>query len=269
MDTLAALLDPEHHADISLAGHPLAYLRASSSWDTGRRELEQHLLYVLESGNIMLWHNETQVVVKAGSVILLKPGSSFRMQATGGIPGPAFWRLRISLPVPWKGPTVVSNCVDLVPVVAALIGEVPEGRPYRAERIRGLLIALLARLLRGAETTELSAGPLPLDTGARQQIERHVATDPCATPRDLARLLDLTLDYFTRQFRATYGFPPRRWLLERRLLAAAVALSESSESITAIGRQLGFSDPRRFSRSFRQRFGLSPGRYRTGHGLDG
>ena len=264
MDALAALLDPGLHPDISLSGYPLAYMRATSAWDTGLIELDQHLLYLLESGRITLWYKDVDTVVQAGSVILMCPKRRFRMHATAGTQRLAFWRLRISLPVPWHGPTVVPACADLVPVVAALIGEVPAGRRYREDRIRGLLLAMLARLARPMDNGETQAGPLLLDDLMRQRIERHVADDPSTTPRDLARLLDLSLDYFTRQFRSTYGSPPRRWLMERRLLAAAAALSESAESATAIGKRFGFCDPRRFNRCFRRRFGLPPGHYRVG-----
>jgi AraC-like DNA-binding protein len=261
MDALAALLDPRTRPGLSLDGHPLAWLRVPEAWDTGQRVLGEHLLYYLESGRISLTVNDQQMIVEAGSVILLAPGRGFRMCAASH-PGPAFWRLRLGLPVAWDGAAVRAGCEDLEPVVRALVGECGAERPFAAERIRGLLLALLARLAR-AEEAPPAGGRRQLDGAARARLERHAAEDPRATPRDLARRLDLSLDYFTRLFRATYGRPPRAWLLEQRLLAAAVALAESAEPAARIAARLGFADPRRFSRCFRRRFGRPPGRFRA------
>jgi AraC-like DNA-binding protein len=268
MDPLAALLDRSLPVEASLEGHPLPYLRASPSWDTGERVLDAHLLYYVESGGLALHAEQVQRRIPAGSLILIPPGRPFRMTTAAGAPPPCFWRLRLRLPVPWPGPMAVPGCVDLLPLVVALVGEAAQKRPYRSERLRGLLLALLARLVRGDADPAADGAPPQLAIASRLAIERRAAEDPRATPRDLARELGLSLDYFTRQFRATYGCPPRRWLLEQRLLAAAVALSESSESAAGIARRLGFADPRRFHRHFRGRFGQTPGRFRMVGGRD-
>ena len=49
-------------------------------------------------------------------------------------------------------------------------------------------------------------------------------------------------DYFTRQFRQTFGIPPRRWLVERRLHHAASLLEHGHRNITQLAHSLGYSD---------------------------
>jgi AraC-like DNA-binding protein len=249
--------------DISLEGHPTAYLTTFPAWDTGYRSLPQHLLYYLESGSIHLEIQGKSTVVRMGSLIVLPPATEFRMRVPDGEFPPAFWRLRLTLPRPWMAATVWPRSNTLQPVVAALVEELPAGLPFRNERIRGLLVALFGQLARDAQASVPGNSEVRLDPTARQRLTCHVALNPRATPRDLARQLDLTLDYFTRRFRATYGIPPRAWLLEQRLQAAAMMLTEGTEDALVIGQRVGFSDPRRFSRRFRQRFGHPPGRFRS------
>jgi AraC-like DNA-binding protein len=257
-----SLTDATAAVDISLEGHPTAYMRTFPAWDTGFRTLPVHLLYYLESGIISLETEGNLTMVGAGSVIILPPGREFRMHVPAGEPIPAFWRLRLSLPCPWPKTSVWPRSSDLQPVMVALVEELPESRPYRQERIRGLLLALFAHLARQAEDTTVDRATAAFNLASRLRLEQHVAQNPQATPRDLARQLDLTLDYFTRRFRETFGIPPRAWLLEQRLQSAAMMLTEGTEDAVVIARRVGFADPRRFSRHFRQRFGHPPGRFR-------
>lgn len=262
MDLLQDLLDPRANFDLSLEGYPSAFISTFAAWDTGRRALPLHLLYFLESGAIHLELDSESTVVRAGSIILLAPGREFRMRVPEGEQTPAFWRLRLVLPRPWTAAAVWPRAAALQPVIAALVEELPSDRPYRRERIRGLLLALIAQLARDESLSVPIGGEARLGALERQRLEAHVIQNPLATPRDLARQLDLTLDYFTRRFRETYGIPPRAWLLEQRLQAAAMMLTEGSEDAVVIAQRVGFSDPRRFSRRFRQRFGNPPGRFR-------
>lgn len=76
--------------------------------------------------------------------------------------------------------------------------------------------------------------------------------------RELARKSGRSLSAFHRQFVATFGTTPQRWLMERRLQRAKVLLSSSSLPITEIAYETGFRDPAHFSRAFKQRFGTPP-----------
>lgn len=258
MDLLTDLCLPGTCAEASLGGYPLGWLRAPAGWDTGRTVLSEHLFYLVDAGNIDLELPGGRSLLAAGDAALIPPGAAFRARAAPG-PRPAFWRLRMILPRPWGGAPVITGCRDLEPVVAQLVAEVVGSARYRRERIHGLVLALLADLARRGA----SADGHRLDAGQRQRLERHADGDPEATPRDLARQLDLTLDYFTRVFRRTYGRPPRRWLLERRMHAAAVRVAETDQPITAIATALGYDDPRLFVRQFRQVLGQPPGRFRA------
>ncbi|WP_168015020.1 AraC family transcriptional regulator [Halomonas salinarum] len=76
--------------------------------------------------------------------------------------------------------------------------------------------------------------------------------------RDWAARCHMAEAAFARQFRALTGRSPHAWLLERRLERAETLMVESSASLTEIALACGFGDAAHFSRTFRDRHGLSP-----------
>ncbi|WP_304524847.1 AraC family transcriptional regulator [Halomonas sp. I5-271120] len=76
--------------------------------------------------------------------------------------------------------------------------------------------------------------------------------------RDWAARCHLAEAAFARQFHALTGRSPHAWLVERRLAKAKTLMAETSASITEIALACGFGDTAHFSRTFRERHGLSP-----------
>ena len=78
-----------------------------------------------------------------------------------------------------------------------------------------------------------------------------------------AKLCHRSLSSFKREFRRHYDTSPGRWLVQRRLdYAAALLRSSLEKTITDIVFDSGFEDVSHFSRSFRERFEMSPTEYR-------
>lgn len=257
MDPLTALLSGTGRAELSLDGYPVAWVAAKSGWDTGWRQLDEHLFYLVDHGEIALEYAQETCVLAAGAAALIPPGTRFRARC--GRKAPGFWRFRVRLPSALAAVLIGNACRHLEPVVLSLLAEQaqPPGR-LRSAALRGGLLMLLAGLQRAsAPATERGLTP-----AQRTQLERFADAEPRATPRDLMRQLGLTLDYGTRLFRASYGDPPRRWLLARRMHAAAVRVAEGDERIAAIAADLGYLDERLFVRQFRLILGMPPARFR-------
>ena len=258
MDLLAALAAGRLPAEASIDGYPLGWLRAPPGWDTGPRRLEEHLFYLVDSGSILLECAGATHEIGPGWAALVPPRASFRSRI-GARGAPSFWRVRLRLPARWSGAVAMPGCRELEPVVARLVAEAAGEAAHRAEAVRGCLLVLITTLLRQGGDGHRQR----LSAEQRALLERYADAHAEATPRDLARQADLTLDYFTRLFRAAYGRPPRRWLLERRMHAAAVRVAEGDEPIERIAEALGYVDARLFGRQFRQVLGQPPGRFRA------
>jgi len=87
-----------------------------------------------------------------------------------------------------------------------------------------------------------------------------------ASPLDvpaLARLAHTSTAHFSRQFRATFGETPHRYLQRRRVERAMELLRETDRPVSDICLDVGFNSLGTFSRTFRSIVGESPSAYRA------
>jgi AraC family transcriptional regulator, exoenzyme S synthesis regulatory protein ExsA len=82
---------------------------------------------------------------------------------------------------------------------------------------------------------------------------------------EYARLCHRSLASFKRDFTKSYGMPPGRWLLEKRLEAAKHLLLSPEKSVHDIAFESGFKNNTHFSRSFKNFYGSSPLQFRKGY----
>jgi AraC family transcriptional regulator len=78
----------------------------------------------------------------------------------------------------------------------------------------------------------------------------------------LAKLVNLSSYYFCRAFKQSFGVPPRRYHINRRIERAKTLLASPAQSVTDIALSLGFSQTSSFSAAFRDTTGTSPTEYR-------
>jgi transcriptional regulator GlxA family with amidase domain len=96
---------------------------------------------------------------------------------------------------------------------------------------------------------------------ARDAIDRRFA-EPLDVPA-LARVALMSPAHFTREFKATFGEPPHRYLQRRRVERAMALLRDSAVSVTDVGLTVGFASPGTFSRTFASVVGEPPSAYRS------
>jgi AraC-like DNA-binding protein len=87
-----------------------------------------------------------------------------------------------------------------------------------------------------------------------------------AQPLDLsslARVAHVSESHFGREFRATFGETPHRYLQRRRVERAMELLRGTDRPVTEICLDVGFNSLGTFSRTFRAIVGESPTAYRT------
>jgi AraC-like DNA-binding protein len=85
------------------------------------------------------------------------------------------------------------------------------------------------------------------------------------TVADLAREARMSPAHFSRQFRQTFGDPPHRYLVTRRLERAAALLRTTDWPVARVALSVGWESIGSFTSSFGRVFGISPTRYRAGH----
>lgn len=81
-------------------------------------------------------------------------------------------------------------------------------------------------------------------------IDKHLAEDiPLA---ELAGIARLSLFHFARAFKQSFGMPPHRYHVARRIARAKSLLGETTRSVTEIAFGLGFHELSSFTAAFRK-----------------
>jgi AraC family transcriptional regulator len=73
---------------------------------------------------------------------------------------------------------------------------------------------------------------------------------------------NLSVSHFAHAFRRTFGRPPHRWLMERRINAVKNLLLTSRLTLAEVASKCGFADQSALNRSFKRVLKESPGEWR-------
>jgi transcriptional regulator GlxA family with amidase domain len=99
---------------------------------------------------------------------------------------------------------------------------------------------------------------------AQVLIEERLELGPLVEA--LARELAMATRTFVRRFKSATGNSPREYIQRMRIEAARRELEAGSDSVTAIARRVGYSDPVAFRKLFSRITGLTPADYRARYG---
>jgi AraC family transcriptional regulator len=134
--------------------------------------------------------------------------------------------------------------------------------PSYAEALGAVLIHELVRLERGSLETQSLRGGLAgwQRKKVAEFIEAHLHEE--ISLQHLAEIAQLSRYHFGRAFKRSFGVPPHRYHMNRRLERAKSLLRESVHSVTEVGLMLGFAETSSFTTSFRRAMGVTPTDYR-------
>lgn len=99
---------------------------------------------------------------------------------------------------------------------------------------------------------------------AIQKVIHFIELDPFRkiSIRKLAKLAGMNLTTFEQQFKANTHFTPSGYILDIKLTRGEHLVSTTSQPISEIAHDLGFSDVAHFSNKFKEKYKLSPLQYR-------
>lgn len=124
-------------------------------------------------------------------------------------------------------------------------------------------IILLLSQTRESDTIQVILSQLfsPTKFTFQQIITAHLFSP--INVEELAQKTNLSVSSFKREFRKLYDDSPANYIKKKRLEKAAELLRASDQRITDIAFDCGFNDLANFTKSFHDRFGVSPTHYRT------
>jgi len=124
----------------------------------------------------------------------------------------------------------------------------------------GLMLVL--ELLRAAARNQPPGSAMKGGLAAWQQrtVREYIEDNLCddLSLKVLGELARITPEHFCRAFRQSFGTPPHRYVVERRVERAKSLLADGRLSITDVALAAGFGGSAQFARAFRKYVGCSP-----------
>ena len=143
------------------------------------------------------------------------------------------------------------------------------GQTGAADRLAAdhTMISAAALLLAQIERPRSQARPAPRLSPAelarvQALIDAHLSARISLS--DMAQAINRSEFQFARAFRETVGRPPHQYVMELRLKRVQDLLRHSDEPLVQIAFAAGFSSQAHMTATFSERFGIPPGKYRTG-----
>jgi AraC-like DNA-binding protein len=131
------------------------------------------------------------------------------------------------------------------------------------------LHAALRRLCCRLEPSRPGARPLDaprggLAPGALRRVREHIHSrlSERIELNELAAIAGLSDCHFSRAFKQSTGVPPHRYVMQRRIEAAAVLIEQTDRPLSEIALEVGFSDQSHFTRMFSRLASQTPRDYR-------
>ena len=232
---------------------------------------------VLERGRFAVQHEGRRWSVSTSELFVTFPGRVYKYRHDSDdcahAPTDVCLAVCFRAPVEQELDGAVRTLQQRVPVIP-----VNNRRAYLRWRLMTHLADRAPRLTIESVTAELLLGALA-DNGApsfkpsqlewyagrveeaRRSLDEDYASD--YTLSSLAADAGMSPFHFARVFRELTGVPPHRYLVRRRLDAAATLLGAGS-SVTDACYNVGFQSLSHFIHTFHRRFGVSPSRFNGG-----
>ena len=80
--------------------------------------------------------------------------------------------------------------------------------------------------------------------------------------QEFARLSQRSLSSFHRDFKSEFNTSPSKWLTQRRLQFAKLLLETTDHNVNDLSHLSGFENPSHFIRVFKQKYGMTPRKFR-------
>jgi AraC family transcriptional regulator, arabinose operon regulatory protein len=211
--------------------------------------------------------------IRKGDLLVVPPKSPFAVGAHASAPWTVHWVQVVGDNLPHflrelsfsrlRPVLAVGEDLSLGRLFNEILKTLQRGRGFeqmlQASLTFGHLLGILVAQRRGHAPESADVARRVAETIIFMSEHLH---EPLRMP-DLARLANISPNYFTEVFKQQTGCSPRDYLHLLRIHRACQLLSQPGLSIKVIASRLGYQDQFHFSRQFKAFQGLSPTDYRS------
>lgn len=251
--------------DFSIAQVAVAYefSHYRDNWTHNPGVLERYSMPLILDGEATLYFNGKPYRVKRGDIALLEPGTAYRSE--GNI---SFHNcdivflchpdrmLKFS-----KRVLHVKDIEHYERLYSEIISIYESPNPFKTPKLMSLLYNLLWEI-----ATEHSEGypihkKIHIIEKSIDYINSNIFNSQISL-EDIASRSKISVKYFRNIFKEIYGMTPLQYIIGKRLLKAEDMLQFSNYPIDTIAEHCGFNSSIYFTRLFKAKHGVPPGKYR-------
>jgi AraC family transcriptional regulator len=146
-----------------------------------------------------------------------------------------------------------------------MYNELEAKSPFGSLYVESISHTLMLHLMRHYGNTQPLSKPVHQRFSTQQirvltdYIDSHL--DEKLTLTELAGLLNISVSYFERMFRTTFGRPPYQYVIERRVEQAKMLLKARRVNLHDVARVCGFANQSHLTRHFTRLVGVTPARF--------
>lgn len=226
------------------------------NWRNCRLAGHHWRLYLHDAPGAGVWLNDRKKPLLPGRCYLLPPDCNLRAWCDQVAVNQLY--LHFEVGESSGSPQYLCNELAPSPFLDALAAQIFAGPEVDRVAALALAAAAFSQLPPEARPRRDSAPEL---TGLVNLMRSRLAAELDLDA--IGRRLGISVNTLIRRFRAAYGSTPYHYLTTMRYSRAAQLLEENRLSIDEICEEIGVKDRFHFSRMFRQRYGLPPGRFRA------
>ena len=126
---------------------------------------------------------------------------------------------------------------------------------------KSILYNILSMMQNEYNSKYIARSTANLIAPAIEYIKKNYTNENISVP-NLAKMCDISEDYFRKIFKSTFGVSPRKYINEMKISYAKELITSGIYTITEAAELSGYTDMSYFSREFKKVFGVCPADYR-------
>lgn len=233
------------------------------NWTHNPGVIEKYSMPLILGGEATLWFNGKPHKVKRGDIALIEKGVTYRSE--GNI---KFHNMDIVFQcTPGKMLKFSKNIVHVKDtehyerLYSEIISIYETPKPFASQKIMSLVYNLLWELASEYSGEYPAHKKLHIIEKSINYINSNIFSSELSL-EDIADKSKISVKYFRNIFKEIYGMPPLQYIIEKRLRKAEEMLHYSNYPINTIAEHCGFNSSIYFTRLFKEKYGVSPGKYR-------
>ena len=230
--------------------------KCTPGFTNGWKYRPNYLLSFVANGRATFSNERKTYHLKAGDLAITHPGEYSRFVADMEDPADRIW---VSFVCNCDASKLLTEDVIHMPTLAPIFFRIIEGAslPTKEWVIYAQLFELFSKLAARKPNWAPSKDYVGQAVGIIETNYNQVLRVD-----ELASGLGLSRSYFCRIFHEKTGMSPQDYIVSYRLEKAAELLENKKLTQDEISKQVGYPDVYAFSRMFKRKYGISPGKYR-------